>query len=97
MHDDLVDIVDFMDLIDFTLSDKFVELWRHKYSEKFIKTFQNHILESMKKQKPLKLNSLFLAMQKNKKYSDTQILNFFESIDIDIYRPLIQGKIKNGQ
>lgn len=97
MSDELSDIVDFMDLINFTLSEQFLEVWRHKYSEKFIKTFQLKILEALQHQKPIKINSLYLSLQKNNKYSEDQIVNFFESIDIDIYRPLITGKIKNGQ
>ena len=94
MSEELVDIVDFVDLINFTVSDKFIDVWRHKFSEKFLKSFQYKILESMNRQKPIKLNTLFLALQKNNKYSKEQIVNFFDSIDIDIYRPLIQGEIK---
>ena len=41
-----VDIIDFLDLINETLSYSFVEKWRHKYSEKFIKHFQFKILDA---------------------------------------------------
>ena len=50
-----IDFIDFMDLINFTLHKDFVDKWRHKYSEKFIKHFQMKILESLNKQKILKL------------------------------------------
>ena len=49
-----IDLVDFMDLINYTLHKDFVEKWRYKYSEKFIKHFQIKILESLNKQKILK-------------------------------------------
>lgn len=94
MHNDLVDIVDFMDLINFTVSNKFIEVWRHKFSERFLKSFQYKILESINRRKTIKLNTLFLYLQKNNKYSKNQIANFFESINIDLYRPLIQGDLK---
>lgn len=86
-----VDIIDFLDLINETLSYSFVEKWRHKYSEKFIKHFQFKILDSMNKQKPLKAEMLYNYLTKKCKYSQDQVQNFFISIDIDIYRPFIYG------
>ena len=50
-----IELVDFMDLINYTLHKDFVEKWRYKYSEKFIKHFQIKILESLSKQKIIKL------------------------------------------
>jgi len=83
------DLVDFMDLINYTLHKDFVDKWRYKYSEKFIKHFQIKILESLNKQKVLKLTSLFNYLTKKCRYSPEQVDNFFESIDISIYYPLI--------
>ena len=84
-----IDFIDFMDLINFTLHKDFVDKWRHKYSEKFIKHFQMKILESLNKQKILKLSSLYNYLTKKCRYSQEQVDNFFESIDIHIYYPLI--------
>ena len=78
-----------MDLVNFTLHKDFVEKWRYKYSEKFIKHFQLRILESLNKQKVIKLSSLFNFMTKKCRYSEEQVENFFTSIDISIYYPLI--------
>ena len=89
-----IDIVDFIDLINHTLSNEFIEIWRFKYSEKFIKHFQLKLLNSLSNQKPLKITSLYSYLTKKCKYSTTQVDNFFISIDIDIYRPLITGKLK---
>mgnify|MGYP003109569220 CR=1 FL=1 len=86
-----IEIIDFLDLINDTLSYSFVEKWRHKYSEKFIKHFQFKILNAMNKQKPIKLDMLYNYLTKKCKYSPEQVHNFFVSIQIDIYAPFIYG------
>ena len=75
-----IDIIDFLDLINETLSYSFIEKWRHKYSEKFIKHFQMKILDSMNKQKPIKIEMLFNYLTKKCKYSPEQVINFFNTI-----------------
>ena len=89
-----IDIIDFLDLINETLSYSFIEKWRHKYSEKFIKHFQMKILDSMNKQKPIKIEMLYNYLTKKCKYSPEQVVNFFDTIDIEIYRPFIFGTLK---
>tara|TARA_R110002124_G_scaffold247528_2_gene412674 strand:+ start:137 stop:427 length:291 start_codon:yes stop_codon:yes gene_type:complete len=84
-----IDLVDFIDLINYTLHKDFVEKWRYKYSEKFIKHFQIKILESLNKQKIIKISSLYNFLTKKCRYSPEQVDNFFTSIDINIYYPLI--------
>tara|TARA_R110002051_G_scaffold1143_8_gene5817 strand:- start:720 stop:1010 length:291 start_codon:yes stop_codon:yes gene_type:complete len=84
-----IDLVDFIDLINYTLHKDFVEKWRYKYSEKFIKHFQIKILESLNKQKIIKISSLYNFLTKKCRYSPEQVENFFTSIDINIYYPLI--------
>jgi len=84
-----IELIDFMDLINYTLHKDFVEKWRFKYSEKFIKHFQIKILESLNKQKIIKLSSLFNYLTKKCRYSPEQVENFFTSVDIHIYYPLI--------
>ena len=87
------DMVDFVDLINTTLSSLFVEKWRHRYSEKFIKLFQFKILDSLSSRKPIKLDNLYTYLTKKCKYSKEQVLDFFETIEIDIYQPLIYGRL----
>ena len=89
-----IDLVDFMDLINYTLHKDFVNKWRYKYSEKFIKHFQFKILDSLNKQKPIKIEMLFNYLTKKCKYSPEQVINFFNTIDIEIYRPFIFGTLK---
>ena len=84
-----VDFIDFMDLINYTLHSKFIDKWRYKYSEKFIKHFQIKILDSLNKQKVLKLTSLYNYLTKKCRYSSEQVENFLESIEIYLYYPLI--------
>ena len=90
-----VEIVDFLDLVDETLSSKFVDRWRYRFSEKFLKQFQLKVLSSLSKQKPLKLKSLFNYLTRKCSYSPDQVVNFLKSIDIDLYRPLIQGSMED--
>jgi hypothetical protein len=88
-----VNIIDFIDLLDETLSSTFIEKWRYTYSEKFIKQFQMKILSSLTTAKPIKIDSLYIYLTKKCKYSKEQVLNFFDSIDVELYRPLMQGKL----
>jgi hypothetical protein len=94
MTSEYEDLSDMMELLDFTLSSRFVQTWRHKYPEHLIKLFQSKLLETIKLRKPIKVNSLVLSLKKNNKYSDSHIWDFFKSIQISLYSPIIQGKLK---
>lgn len=87
-----IDIVDFIDLINFTLSDEFIDKWRFRFSSKFIKEFQTKVIKSLKDRKPIKLESLTKHLSKKCGYSIEQVKNFFDAIEIHIYHPLIVGK-----
>ena len=52
------------------------------------------ILDSMNKQKPIKIEMLYNYLTKKCKYSPEQVLNFFDTIEIEIYRPFIFGTLK---
>lgn len=85
------DIIDFIDLVNFTLSDDFVEKWRFRFSIKFLKEFQSKVIKSLKDRKPIKIESLFKHLSNKCGYSEDQVANFFEAIDVEIYHPLILG------
>ena len=89
------DIVDFLDLINFTLSDEFTDKWRYRFSLTFLKEFQNKIIKSLKDRKPLKIESLYKHLSKKCGYSPEQVKNFFDAIDINIYHPLVLGKLSS--
>jgi len=87
------EIVDFLDLINFTLSDEFITKWKFRFSPKFLREFQSRIIKSLKDRKPIKIESLHRHLLNKCGYSQTQILNFFNALDILIYFPLILGKL----
>ena len=89
------DIVDFLDLINFTLSDEFLDKWKYRFSIKFLKEFQGKVIKSLKDRKPLKLESLYKHMSKKCGYSQEQVKNFFEAIDINVYHPLVLGRLSS--
>ena len=89
-----IEIIDFIDLLNETLSVSFVEKWRYKYSEKFIKHFQLKLLSALDKQKPLKKEMLYNYLTKKCKYAPDQVLHFFDAIELDLYRPFIFGTLK---
>ena len=86
---DSKDFVDFIDIVNFTLDTSFVEKWRYKYSEKFIVSFQMKVLKALSDRKPIKKESLTNYFIKKLKYSNEQIINFYGSIDISLYYPVI--------
>ncbi len=88
-----VDLIDFLDLINNTLGPLFIEKWKYRYSEKFVKLFQVKVLDSMTNRKPLKIKNLYNYLTKKCKYSPEQVVDFFEQVEIDLYYPLIQGKL----
>ena len=89
-----IEFIDFIDLINHTLSNNFIEKWRYRFSEKFLKHFQIKVLNSLTKRKVLKIDTLYNYLTKKCKYSHEQVDNFFTAIDISIYSPLIHGRLK---
>ena len=90
-----IEIVDFIDLINFTLSDDFIDKWKFRFSLKFLKEFQTKVIKSLKDRKPIKLESLYKHLSKKCGYSGDQVKNFFEAIDVTEYHPLILGKVSS--
>lgn len=88
-----IELIDFTDLINNTLSNNFIEKWRYRYSEKLIKAFQLKILESLKNNKPLKIEHLYNYLTKKCNYSKDIVIDFIETIDIEFYNPVITGSL----
>lgn len=88
-NDVKISLIEFYDLLEYTLSFKFRDKWKHLYSEKLIKLFQLKILQSFKNSKPIKKSSLHNYLVTKGKYSKEVIEDFFEMIDIDLYKPFI--------
>lgn len=83
------DLFEFLELVNFTLSPVFKEKWRFKYSSKFVEDFQLKILETFEKKKPIKKKALTLFLTEKCGYAQTQVEDFYKSIEIDLYFPLI--------
>ena len=91
-HEDINQLLyEFTELLEFTLSNEFISRWKGKYSIKFLKLFQTRLMKSMSDRRPLKITTLYTFLTKKCDYSKEQVLNFFDSIDISIYNPLIKG------
>lgn len=88
-----IEIIDFLDLIDNTLSKKFIETWRYRFSERFLRQFQLKLLSTLGGSKPLKATTLFNYLTNKCSYNKIQVLDFFEAIDLEIYYPVIKGPI----
>ena len=95
-HEDINQLLfEFTELLDFTLSNEFINRWKGKYSTRFLKLFQTRLMKSMVDRRPLKITTLFTFLNKKCDYSKDQVLNFFDSIDISIYNPLIKGSLRD--
>jgi|TARA_R110002110_G_scaffold48719_4_gene145061 hypothetical protein len=88
------DIAEFLEQVNYCLSLRFKNKWRHKFSPAFIDVFQDRILFSLKKQKPIKASAIKTTYVKKHKYSPDVVDDFFRSIDLSLYRPLITNDLK---
>ena len=84
-----INIIDFMDLIEYTLSEKFMSKWKPKYGSRFVNLFQLKFFEYFKDQKIIKRTTLTNFRVKKGKYKVDLVKEFFSDIDIDIYSPFV--------
>jgi len=89
------ELIDLMELIEFTMSIDFLDKWKMKYGERLIRLFQIKILDSLKKQKPLKINSLCKFLIVDSGFNAELVLNFLNDIDSQIYYPIVIGRPEN--
>lgn len=88
-YDIKIDLLEFYDLMEYTLSFKFRDKWKDLFSERMIKLFQLKILQSFKSGKVLKRAALVNYLVSKGKYRKEVIEDFFEIIDLELYRPFI--------
>jgi hypothetical protein len=84
-----IELLEFFDQLDFCLSLRFKDKWRHRYSEHFINIFQERVLKAVESQKPLKKSTLVIAYTKKHKYDIDIVNDFFDVIDLSLYYPVI--------
>jgi hypothetical protein len=87
--DTSIELIEFLDQLNYCLSLDFKEKWRHKYSTHFISIFQEKVLKALETQKPIKLSSLYSVYSKKYKYNTSVLIDFFEDISIEDYYPII--------
>ena len=86
---DSIEIKEFLEQVNYALSLEFKDKWRYRFSDHFISIFQDRLLKSFREEKPVKKESLISLYTKKHKYNISEVLCFFEEIDIAIYRPMI--------
>lgn len=89
MSHDSYEMIDFIDLLDYTFSNDFIEKWRYRFSTGFLQKFQFKLLSSINEKKVLKRKTLMNYLTKKCKYSEDQVSDFFKAIDIDNYYPFV--------
>lgn len=83
------EIAEFLEQIDYALSFKFKEKWKHRFSTTFINVFQEKIITALKRQKPFKLSTLEMTYIKKYNYKKEYVRDFYECINIGLYKPLV--------
>jgi len=86
---DSIEIKEFLEQVNYALSLEFKEKWRHRFSANFIEIFQERLLKALREEKPIKRDSLTSLYTKKHKYSISEVLCFFEEIDITLYNPIV--------
>jgi hypothetical protein len=92
-----IELIDLIDVIDFTISKEFITKWKMKYGERIIRLFQIKIIDSMKNQKPLKLKNLVKFLVIDSGFNYEVVENFLLDIDFDVYSPIITGSLQSAK
>jgi len=88
------DLVETIDLLNFTFSSDFVDKWCYKYGKRLPSLFQIRLLKSLDSRKPLKIDTVTKFLTVDSGFNEEVVDNFLEDIDINIYNPIISGTIK---
>ena len=92
------DLVEIIDLLNFTFSSDFVDKWSFKYGKRLPSLFQIKLLKSLDTRKPLKLKTVYKFLTVDSGFNSSVAESFLEDVDYEINRPIISGsleKLKN--
>jgi hypothetical protein len=89
-----IDIAEFLEQVNYCLSLGFKNKWRHKFSPAFIAVFQDRVLFSLEKQNPIKASAIKTTYVKKHRYNPEVVDDFFRSIDLSLYEPLVINDLK---
>jgi len=88
------DLIEVIDLLNFTFSSDFVDKWSYKYGKRLPSLFQIRLLKSLDSRKPLKLQTVNKFLTVDSGFSEEVVESFLEDIDYEIYSPILSGKLK---
>jgi hypothetical protein len=71
-------LLEFFDSLSYYLSDKFNEKWKYKYSEILISSFRDILINSLKKNRPVKFKSLVNRLKKSTGLNQEILEEFLE-------------------
>lgn len=84
-----IETLEFLDLIEFCTSPRFKEKYRHQYGSHLVSLFQEKILASFAKRKPISLVDLIKFLSVKHRYNEEVVKAFLKEIDIEIYYPIV--------
>ena len=88
------DLVEIIDLLNFTFSSDFTDKWSFKYGKRLPSLFQIKLLKSLDTRKPLKLKIVQKFLTVDSGFNKGVVESFLEDIDYEIYRPIISGSLR---
>ena len=83
------ELKELLEQVNYALSDKFQERWRHRFSTNFVSIFQERLLKALKTRKPVTRSSIKSMYTKQHKYSISEVNEFFSLVDLSLYYPLV--------
>ena len=87
--DNTLDLIEFLDHIEYCLSLRFKEKWRHRFSTHFVAIFQEKLCAAFEKQKRLKISSLVSTYTRKHKYSLETVMEFLDCIEVEDLYPVV--------
>lgn len=89
------DLVEIIDLLNFTFSSSFVDKWSFKYGKRLPSLFQLRLLKSLDTRKPLKLQTVYKFLVVDSGFNEEVVKSYLDDIDYEIYSPIIKGRLES--
>ena len=89
------DLVEIIDLLNFTFSSDFTDKWSFKYGKRLPSLFQIKLLKCLDSRKPLKMKIVQKFLTVDSGFNKEVVESFLTDIDYEIYRPIISGKLES--
>jgi hypothetical protein len=88
------DLIETIDLLNFTFSSDFVDKWSYKYGKRMPSLFQIRLLKCLDSRKPLKIETVNKFLTVDSGFNEEVVESFLKDIDYKIYRPIISGSLR---